>query len=69
MRPTCRKRCRRRRRPPPRDSYLPDALQFKEEAKPDPAARIFRIKVVLLVVIGAMAGLMALRMFLGGTNP
>ena len=54
---------------PPRDSYLPDALQFKEEAKPDPAARIFRIKVVLLVVIGAMAGLMALRMFLGGTNP
>jgi hypothetical protein len=50
----------------PRDSFLPETLQFKEEAaKPDPAARIFRIKIVLLVVIGAMAGLMALRMLLG----
>jgi len=47
----------------PRDSYLPENLQFREEAKPDPAARIFRIKIVLLVVIGAMAGLMAVRMF------
>ena len=27
-----------------RDSYLPDALQFKEPAKADPNARIFRIK-------------------------
>lgn len=48
-----------------RDSYLPDALQFKETAKADPAARLFRIKVALLAIIGAMAGWMALRMFLG----
>jgi hypothetical protein len=47
-----------------RDSYLPDSFQFKEGAKADPAARLFRIKVTLLVVIGAMAGWMALRMFL-----
>jgi len=48
----------------PRDSYLPDEFQFKDAAKPDPAQRIFRIKLVLLVVLGAMAGLMVLRMFL-----
>ncbi|MGH8030101.1 MAG: pathogenicity-like protein [Arenimonas sp.] len=47
---------------PPRDSFLPESLQFKEQAKPDASTRIFRIKVVLLLVIGAMAGLMALRM-------
>ena len=47
-----------------RDSYLPDSFQFKEGAKADPAARLFRIKVALLVIIGAMAGWMALRMFL-----
>jgi hypothetical protein len=47
-----------------RDSYLPESFQFKEEAaKPDPARRIFRIKLTLLAIIGAMAGLMALRMF------
>jgi hypothetical protein len=47
-----------------RDSYLPDNLQFKDEAgKPDAAKRIFRIKLVLLGVIGAMAALMAVRMF------
>jgi hypothetical protein len=48
----------------PRDSYLPDEFQFKDAARPDPAKRIFRIKLVLLAVIGAMAGLMVLRMFL-----
>ena len=48
----------------PRDSYLPDNFQFKDAAKTDPAKRIFRIKLVLLAVIGAMAGLMVLRMFL-----
>lgn len=48
-----------------RESFLPENLQFKDEAaKPDSSTRIFRIKVVLLVIIGAMAGLMALRMFL-----
>jgi hypothetical protein len=48
-----------------RESFLPETLQFKEEAtRPDPATRIFRIKLILLVVIGAMAGLMAVRMFL-----
>lgn len=49
-----------------RESFLPENLQFKDEAaKPDPARRIFRIKLALLAIIGAMAGLMALRMFLG----
>lgn len=48
----------------PRDSYLPDNFQFKDAAKPDASTRIFRIKVVLLLAIGAMAGVMALRMFL-----
>ena len=48
-----------------RESFLPEALQFKETAKPDPAVRLFRIRIVLLVIIGAMAGWMALRMFLG----
>jgi hypothetical protein len=49
-----------------RDSYLPESLQFRDDtAKPDPSERIFRIKLVLLAVIGAMAGLMAVRMFLG----
>ena len=46
-------------------SYLPENLQFKESTgKPDPAARIFRIKLVLLGIIAAMAALMAVRMFL-----
>jgi hypothetical protein len=48
----------------PRDSYLPDSFQFKDAAKPDSSQRIFRIKLALLVIIGAMAGMMALRMFL-----
>jgi hypothetical protein len=49
-----------------RDSYLPDSFQFKDDAgKADPSKRIFRIKLALLGIIGAMAGLMALRMFLG----
>jgi hypothetical protein len=47
------------------DSYLPDSFQFKDNGgKPDPSKRIFRIKLALLGIIGAMAGLMALRMFL-----
>jgi hypothetical protein len=46
-------------------SYLPENLQFKEEAaKPDSAKRIFRIKLALLAIIGAMASMMAVRMFL-----
>ena len=45
-------------------SYLPENLQFKDDApKPNPAQRIFRIKLVLLGVIAAMAALMAVRMF------
>ena len=45
-------------------SYLPDDLKFKEpDAKPDPARRIFRIKLALLAIIGAMAAMMAVRMF------
>ena len=47
------------------DSYLPDSFQFKEPSgRPDPSKRIFRIKLALLGIIGAMAGLMALRMFM-----
>ena len=47
-----------------RESYLPDTLQFREEpAQPDPAKRIFRLKLILLGIIAAMAGMMALRMF------
>jgi hypothetical protein len=45
-------------------SYLPENLQFKEEtARPDSAKRIFRIKLALLAIIGAMAAMMAVRMF------
>lgn len=47
-----------------RESFLPESLQFRDDTgKPDPARRIFRIKLALLAIIGAMAGLMALRMF------
>jgi hypothetical protein len=45
-------------------SYLPENLQFRDDtAKPDSAKRIFRIKLLLLAVIGAMAAMMAVRMF------
>ena len=46
-------------------SFLPENLQFKEPtSKPDPAQRIFRLKLALLAIIGAMATMMAVRMFL-----
>lgn len=43
-------------------SYVPPALQFRQ-ASADPAKRLMRIKLTLLLVIGALAGMMALRMF------
>jgi hypothetical protein len=47
-----------------RESFLPENLQFKDDAaKPDAGKRIFRIKLILLAVIGAMAALMVVRMF------
>ena len=49
-----------------RESYLPEDLQFKDASKPSSAQRIFRIKLVLLAVIGAMAAMMAVRMFFLG---
>jgi hypothetical protein len=49
-----------------RESYLPDDLQFKEAARPSSSQRIFRIKLALLGIIGAMAAMMAVRMFFLG---
>jgi hypothetical protein len=46
-----------------RESYVPEDLQFKEVAKPSSSQRIFRIKLALLAVIGAMAAMMLVRMF------
>ncbi len=43
-------------------SYVPQALQFRQPSA-DPAKRLMRIKMTLLLVIGALAGMMALRMF------
>jgi hypothetical protein len=45
-------------------SYLPESLQVKEPAPASPQQRIFRIKLVLLVVLGAMVLLSLLRVFL-----
>ena len=45
-------------------SYLPESLQVKEAAPASPQQRIFRIKLVLLVVLGAMVLLSLLRVFL-----
>jgi len=45
-------------------SYLPEPLQVKEAAPASPQQRIFRIKLVLLVVLGAMVLLSLLRIFL-----
>lgn len=48
------------------DSYLPDALKFRDATgQSDPQKRIFRIRLVLLAIIGAMAAVMAVRMALG----
>ena len=43
-------------------SYLPDALQFKEVAKPDMRRRVNRIRIVLFAVVGAMAAWVAMKM-------
>ena len=45
-------------------SYLPEALQLKERAPANSQQRIFRIKLVLLVVLGAFVLLGLVRMFL-----
>jgi hypothetical protein len=47
-------------------SYLPEAVTFRDRtAGPDPQVRISRIRMALLAIVAAMAGLMALRMFFG----
>jgi hypothetical protein len=43
-------------------SYLPDALQFTEKNAADPQRRMLKIRIVLLFVLGAVAGGMVLRM-------
>lgn len=48
------------------DSYLPESLQFREEKTPDTSKRLLRIKLTLLALIGAMAGLLLLRIFSQG---
>ena len=45
-------------------SYLPETLQFKESAPANSQQRIFRIKLVLLVVLGGFVLLSLVRMFL-----
>jgi hypothetical protein len=44
-------------------SYLPSDLQTTASVKPNPQNRLLRIKLGLLLAIGVLAGLMALRMF------
>lgn len=50
---------------PPTPSYLPIGLQAAASEKLDPKKRLLRIKLGLLLAIGVLAGLMALRMFFG----
>ena len=45
-------------------SYLPDSLQVREAAPASPQQRIFRIKLVLLVVLGGFVLLSLARIFL-----
>ena len=49
---------------PAAPSYLPESLQPKEAAPPSQQQRIFRIKLVLLVVLGAFVLLSLVRIFL-----
>ena len=49
---------------PAPSSYLPESLQVKERAPATQGQRIFRIKIVLLVVLGAFVLLSLVRMFL-----
>ena len=46
----------------PIPSYVPDALQFKQTPKPNPQKRLMRIKLTLLVVVGAMVAWIVLKM-------
>jgi hypothetical protein len=46
----------------PASSYLPEPLQFKPAAKLDPQARLMRIKMSLLFVVGAAAAWIILKM-------
>lgn len=48
----------------PVPSYVPEALQFKQAAKPNPKKRLMRIKVTLLLVVGVMAMWIVLKMLL-----
>ena len=48
----------------PIPSYVPDALQLKQTAKPNPQKRLMRIKLTLLLVVGAMVGWTILKLIL-----
>lgn len=43
-------------------SYLPESLKFADKVVADPQRRLMRIKVALLVILGGLAGWMALKM-------
>jgi hypothetical protein len=47
------------------DSYIPEALTFRDRTDADPQKRIFRLRLILLFVMGAMAAAMVVRMVLG----
>jgi hypothetical protein len=46
----------------PASSYVPEVLQFKQAEKVDPQARLMRVKVTLLFVLGSAAAFIILRM-------
>jgi hypothetical protein len=46
----------------PASSYVPEVLQFKQVEKADPQARLMRIKVTLLFVLGGAAAFIILKM-------
>lgn len=43
-------------------SYVPEALQFREPVRANPARRLSRLRMVLLFAVGAMAAWMVFRM-------
>jgi len=44
------------------ESYLPEALQFRSAAAPDPGKRLIRIRLGLLALIGGAVGLLRFAM-------
>jgi hypothetical protein len=46
------------------NSYVPDALQFRDKAAADPARRVSRIRLALLAAVAVAFGAMMVRIFL-----